>query len=109
MKFPILDWYLNNNVKDAMEHLGRIPLLFNPQSSDDAWLQLEENYPDGYQPQTGDAWTLTNDEYLIYKGMPPCPPSATAYLRHEKLLVYAGGWLAIVQPDGSYTLARVMP
>jgi hypothetical protein len=107
--FPILDWHVNDRVRDASDHLGRVPLLFNPDCADPAWQQLQDNYPGGYQPEAPGKWTLTGDEHLIHPGLPPCPPSAMAYLRSEQLLVYAGGWLAIVQPDGEYTLARVMP
>ena len=108
MTFTICDWHHNSRVPNAEQHLGRIPLLFNPDCADPAWLQLRDNYPEGWNPEAG-GWTLTGDEYLIYPGLPPVAPSAFAYLHDEKLLVYPAGWLVVVQPDGEYTVTRVMP
>lgn len=112
--FPILDWHLNTSYKedDARQHLGRIPLLINPQCNDPVWLQVQDNYPNGWNPVPASErhkWTLTADEYLIYPGLPPVAPAAMAWLRSEKILVYPAGWVVVVQLNGDFTVARIMP
>lgn len=109
--FPLLDWHLNTSYKedDARLHLGRIPILINPQCNDPVWLQVQDNYPEGWQPEPPGKWTLTADEYLIYPGLPPVAPAAMAWLRSEKILVYPAGWVVVVQLNGDFTVARIMP
>lgn len=111
--FPILDWHLNHGYMSlAEQHLGRIPLLINPQCNDPVWLQVQDNYPDGWNPVPAaerHKWTLTGDEYLIYLGLPPVAPAAMAWLRSEKILVYPAGWVVVVQLNGDFTVARILP
>lgn len=111
--FPILDWHLNNQYgSKALEHLGRIPLLLDPNRADPVWLQVQENYPQGWCPVLGDErakWALTADDYLIYPGLPPLAPAAMAWLRSERILVYPAGWIVVVTLDGDFTVARIMP
>lgn len=106
----ILDWHLNERVRDAQEHLGRIPILFDPECVDPAWLQVQTNYPQGWNPvMDREKWTLTADDYLIYPGLPPVAPSAMAWLRSERILVYPAGWVVVVELGGDFTVARIMP
>lgn len=113
--FSVLDWH--NNVRsyteaDALTHLGRIPLLINPDCADPIWQQVQDNYPGGWQPVLGDdrkKWTLTADDYLVYPGLPPIAPVAMAWLRSEKILVYPAGWVVVVELGGDFTVARIMP
>lgn len=108
-QFTVLDWHLNGHVPDAYQHLGRIPLLFDP-SGGEAWLQISDNYPAGFNPEPGDrGWMLTADDYLAYPGLPAAQPSAFAMLGQERLLVYPAGWLVIVQPKGDFTVVRIEP
>lgn len=110
--FPILDWHLNTQVPDAEAHLGRIPLLLDPTCADPVWLQIQDNYPEGWQPvpyEDHHKWTLTADDYLIHTGLPPVAPAASAWLRSERILVYPAGWVVVVTLDGEFTVARIMP
>lgn len=111
--FPVLDWHLNAQYGDeARTHLGRIPLLLDPNSADPVWLQVQNNYPQGWNPVLGDErskWTLTADDYLIYPGLPPIAPAAMAWLRSERVLVYPAGWVVVVTLDGDFTVVRIMP
>jgi hypothetical protein len=112
--FRVLDWHLNAHYKeaDAHEYLGRIPTLIDPDSNDPVWQQVQDNYPYGWQPVLGDErskWTLTGDEYLIYPGLPPAAPAAMAWHRSEKILVYPGAWVVVVQLNEDFTVARIMP
>ena len=112
--FQILDWHINTCYKDAdaRQHLGRIPLLLDPNCEDSVWLQVQANYPQGWNPVLGDErskWTLTGDDYLVYPGLPPAAPVAMAWHRQERVLVYPAGWLVVVTLGGDFTVARVMP
>lgn len=108
--FPILDWHINTNVKDARDHLGRIPLIFNPDCPDPAWQQIKDNYPDGFEPEGSDkGWVLTADDALIYPGLPALEPSAFAMLRDQRILVYAAGWVVIAELEGAFTVVRIEP
>jgi len=112
--FPVLDWYFNPHYSeaDARAHLGRIPLLLDPNCADPVWLQIQTNYPAGWNPVLGeerDKWTLTADGYLIYPGLPPLAPTAMAWLRSEQVVVYPAGWVVVVDLNGDFTVARIMP
>ena len=108
--FPVLDWHLNTQYgNEATTHLGRIPLLLDPNCADPVWLQVQNNYPQGWNPERGGKWTLTGDDYLIYSGLPPIAPAAMAWLRSERVLVYPAGWVVVVDLGGDFTVARIMP
>lgn len=112
--FPVLDWYLNDRYSeaDARAHLGRIPLLIDPNCADPVWLQVNDNYPEGWHPVQGEErtkWTLTADDYLIYSGLPPLAPAAKAWLRSERILVYPAGWVVVVEVEGQFTVVRILP
>lgn len=113
--FPVLDWHINTTSyteADCRQHLGRIPLLLDPNCADPVWLQVQDNYPEGWNPVLGDErakWTLTADDYLIYPGLPPLAPAAMAWLRAERVLVYPAGWVVVVTLDGDFTVVRIMP
>lgn len=115
MKYPILDWHLNSQYSEAdcRQHLGRIPLLIDPNSTDPIWQQVEDNYPAGWQPVMGlerDKWTLTFDDYLIYPGLPPVAPAAMATHAGERVLVYPAGWVVVVNDlTSEFTVARIEP
>lgn len=110
MTFPVLDWHLNANVPSAYDHLGRIPLIFNPECADPAWQQITDNYPGGFNPEQDDrGWMFTEDEYLVRPPYPALEPSALAHLHDERILVYEGGWVVIAQRDGSYTVVEIEP
>lgn len=112
--FPVLDWHFNVSYKEdeVRQHLGRIPLLLDPNCTDPVWQQVQDNYPEGWNPVLGDErdkWTLTGDDYLIYPGLPPLAPVAMAWLRSERVFVYPAGWMVVVTLGGDFTVARVMP
>lgn len=114
-KFPVLDWYINDQYReaDARQHLGRIPLLIDPNSTDPIWQQVQDNYPEGWNPVLGEdrsKWTLTFDDYLIYPGLPPIAPVAMAQHLDERILVYPSGWVVVVKDaTNDFTVARIEP
>lgn len=111
----VLDWHHNTasySEADCKLYLGRIPILLDPDCADPVWLQVQTNYPGGWNPVLGDErdkWTFTADQYLIYPGLPPLAPAAMAWLRSEQVLVYPAGWLVVVDLEGSFTVARIEP
>lgn len=113
--FQILDWHINTQSyteADCRWHLGRIPLLLDPGCADPVWLQVQTNYPQGWNPVLAEhrsKWTLTGDDYLIHTGLPPVAPAAMAWHKDEKVLVYPAGWVVVVTLGGDFTVARIMP
>jgi hypothetical protein len=91
----------------TMEHLGFLPeflSLDNPQSARE---QLDANYRHGggWQPFTG--FTMLPNGNLTYPGDPETLLLAETRLRNEVIRYYQYSWVAIVQPDGSYEIARM--
>lgn len=110
--FAVLDWHLNEMYggDEAAQHLGRIPLLINPDCADPVWQQIQDNYPYGWCPERDNkGWILTADDYLVYPGLPPVAPAAMAWLRSERILVYPAGWVVVTGLVGDFTVARILP
>jgi hypothetical protein len=88
--------------------LGYLPFFLSEEDPRSAAAQLDENYAHGggWHPQDG--FTFDPVSWVIrYPGDPPHRPLAIARLRDELLLFYPYEYLAIVQPDGSFEIARV--
>lgn len=90
----------------TIEHLGLVPEFFSADDPRPAKEQLRENYAHGggWNPMQGFKMTETS---LRYPGDPPFLLLAEAKLNSETLRLYTSAWLAVVQPDGSYEVARV--
>ena len=110
-RFPPLDWHLSSlySEADAMQHLGRIPLLIDPTCLEPVWMQVQTNYPHGWHPEPPGLFTFTADEYLIYPGLPPAAPAAMAEHHDERILVYPAGFVVVAQRSGAFTVARIEP
>jgi hypothetical protein len=77
-------------------------------SSDDprpARVQFNSNYIGGWS--IFDGFTLNDDNSLSYPNDPDLQPLCTAKLRDETIVVYRYAWVAIIQPDRSYEIARL--
>jgi len=88
--------------------LGCLPGFLSESDPRPAAEQLNENYGHGggWHPLSG--WRFDPVDLSIrYPGDPPYVPIAVANLRQEKILVYPGAWVLIVQPDGSFEVARM--
>lgn len=87
--------------------LGYLPSFLSEHDPRPAKEQIHENYQHGggWNPMQG--WTLGPANTLTYPGDPPLPPIAKYRLREELILLYPSSWLAIVQPDRSFEVARV--
>jgi hypothetical protein len=88
------------------DSLGFIPSFFDEDEFLTAREQIDLNYAHGggWRPFPG----VTMDEgCLRYPGDPPFPLLAEAKFRDETIRLYLGSWLAIIQPDGSYEVAKI--
>lgn len=93
---------------DPDAYLGSIPMFLSERDEDSAKQQLDKHYSHGGGWNPLEGWTLDLDSGVIsYPGDPPLPPVAKAVLREETIYVYPHAWVAVVQKDGSYEIARM--
>lgn len=92
----------------ADDYLGFIPEFFNPHDPRPAREQLDTAYAHGggWHPLSG--WIFDHKTQKIkYPGDPALSPVAYAGLRNEHIYVYPHAWVAIVQEDGTFEVARM--
>lgn len=88
------------------EYLGNIPYFFSKEDPRSAREQINDNYPfGGWQPFKG--FELGEDNTLVFPGDHKLVPLAQAKLREETICFYRSAWVAIIQPDGSFEVARI--
>jgi hypothetical protein len=90
------------------EHLGFLPVIFSEDDPSPAREQVNKKYAygGGWNPQsrwTVDAKTLT----ARYPGDEPLQPIAKRKLHDETVVLYEGSYVAVIQPDGSFEVARM--
>jgi hypothetical protein len=86
-------------------HLGFISgWLFDndPRSTKE---QIDYHYVSGWSHFDG--FKLNDDNSLSYPGDPPQMPLAQAKLRNELIVFYPSAWVAVIQPDRSFEVARI--
>ena len=83
--------------------LGLIPSFLAVEDPRTAREQIDAYY--GWRPIEG--FILESDFALSFPGDPPMDPLVETTLRDERIFVYQSGWVAIVQPDLSFTVARL--
>ena len=90
----------------TMAHLGYIPEWLDQNDPRSAREQLNSGYAfGGYRPFNG--FTLNPDNSLKYPGDPALPARAEYQLRDELVVFYDHAWVAIIQPDRSFVVARI--
>lgn len=89
------------------EALGLLPEFFSDADPRPAAEQLDAAYAHGggWNPMSG--WTMGPGYDMSYPGDPVYRALAVAQLRDETILFYPYAWVAIVQADGSFEMARV--
>jgi hypothetical protein len=89
------------------EHLGFLPAMLSEANPASAREQLDSGYRQhgGWTPFKG--FHLAADNSLLYPGDPPQKPIAATTLRDELILLYESDWVAIIQPDRSFEVARM--
>lgn len=89
------------------EHLGLIPFWLDVDDPRPASEQIHAHYGHGggWSPFKG--FELKEDNSLTYPGDPPTRPLAQARLRDELIVFYRHAWVAVIQPDRSFEVARI--
>jgi len=85
--------------------LGIIPTFFSEEDPRPASEQIASEYIGGWSPFSGFKMLPNGD--LSYPGDPPTVLLAETRLRDEVIRFYDSAWLAIIQPDGSFEVARL--
>lgn len=90
----------------GMEIAGFIPQFLDERNPNKAVKQLGDNYVHGggWQPFQGFKMRGIS---LSYPGDPDMHPVAEGHLRDETVFIYEHGWVAVVQKDGSFEVARM--
>lgn len=88
------------------EACGFIPSFLDENDPRSAHEQFNEKYIGGWHPFKGEFF-MDEDMNIQYPGDPMYKPMASMTLRDEMVVVYAHGWVAIIQPDNSYEIARM--
>lgn len=92
----------------TQEALGYLPLYLSDSDQRPAAVQFQERYG-----PIGGGWTPTKQKIelkpdgLHFPGDPVMPPLAETKLGDETIRFYDCSWVAIIQPDGSYEIARI--
>lgn len=105
-----LDWHINERCDASLVRQFLPPLwqYTDGNSADPLWLQIDERSQSGWQPYAPIAgFEMSVEDYLLYPEMPPLEPLAMAHHLGERILVYPAGFVAIVQLNGDYSIARV--
>ena len=88
--------------------LGYLPEFLSEDDPRSAKEQINQNYKHGGGWSPLDGWVFDPSNMSIkYPGDPALKPLAAAVLHKEKLYFYPHAWLAIVQSDGTYEIARI--
>lgn len=95
-------------VSNAPDLIGIIPRFLDPRDPRPAVDQFNENYAHGGGWSSMTGWVFDPKTHSIkYPGDPALLPIASMNLREETIFVYQHAWVCIVQPDGSFEIARM--
>lgn len=87
------------------EWLGYIPGFLSEHDPRPAAQQIHERYISGWIPFEG--FTMSSNGDLLYPGDPPTKLLYESKLRNEVIRFYQHSWLAVIQPDGTFEVARL--
>ena len=96
------------HLRATPEMLGYLPGFIDPKDPDGAVAQLDKNYQHGGGWKSFSGFEMRKEDLSIkYPGDPAYPPLAQATLRDETIVMYPHGWVAVIQKDGSFDIARM--
>ena len=101
------------NALATPEHLGLLPQFLSDLDERPARTQLHEAYAHGggWLPFAGFSLVRPADEptswSLQYPEDPPMLAIGYTRLRDETIVLFENSWVAIVQPDGEFEIARM--
>ena len=90
-----------------MDQLGLIPFFLDERDPRPVKEQIEANYQHGggWRPIKGFKFGKLGE--LLYPEDPPYQPIAISRLRDELVVFYTCQLLMVLQPDGSFEVARI--
>jgi len=92
----------------ASELMGYIPQFLLGHDPRSAAEQFNERYAHGGGWRPFDGFVLNHENGSIkYPGDPAYEPVAMIEFRDERIYIYPHAWVLILQPDGSYEVARM--
>jgi len=93
--------------QSSPEDWGLILGMIDPGDPRPAREQLNAGYqPSGWHPQDGFKFNPKTG-LMSYPGDPPLSPLSAIPLRREMIVLYPYSYVAIVQPDGAFEIARM--
>jgi hypothetical protein len=101
--------HMDRNGFSPDDLLGTIPHMLSEDDPAGAVDQIDRAYKDiggGWHDSRGHELAAERGQ-LIYTGDRPRQLLAEATLRDERILFFNGAWIAVVQPDGSFRVARI--
>lgn len=92
----------------VIEACGYLPQFLDNRNPASAKEQLDANYQHGggWRPFQGFVMRFPNHS-IKYPGDPAHHPLAVIHMRDEDIYIYQHAWVAIVQKDNSYEIARM--
>lgn len=94
-----------------MEYAGLLPTFLSERDPRPAKEQLHTAYAHGggWRPFRGFRFHQLHpgSAQLLYPGDPPMREISRAKLRNETIILFQADWVAIVQSDGSFEVARM--
>lgn len=91
----------------TQENLGFIPQFLSHDDPRSAQEQLNASYLYGGGFQAFEGFTLNPDNSLKYPDDPYLPALAKVQIRDELVIFYPFAWVAVIQPDRSFVVARL--
>lgn len=90
-----------------LEKAGFIPFWLHNGIGMGAVEQISSNYGHGGGWRDSDGFTMDDESSLLYPGDPPMKVRAVGHVDQERVLIYDYGYVAVVQPDGTFQAARI--
>lgn len=99
--------WVQKHPKATLDMMGYIPEWLSEDDLRSAKEQIDSNYRHGGGWNTFQGFKMAEDGNLEYPEDPPTLLLFEARLRQESIRFYQHAWVAIVQEDGSFEVARI--
>lgn len=101
-------WYPAEGLTPVLvrDLVGLIPFFLEEDDPRPARDQINDRYTHGggWRPMAD--WTILADGSILFEGDPPLSPIAWTHLRDETIIVYRYGWVAVINENGTFEVAR---
>jgi len=100
---PVADWHVNLSYGNlATAHLGRLPLIINPDDEAPPELQLEP-----FWTRYKSGWSLTQDNTLYSSTYLPAMPAAYTDIGNRIIFSYPHNMVVILDPSGNFIAGKL--